>query len=240
MIIGIAFDLQFTLVFLEDFTLLKWFQLFDKGFLKVMDYLTENNLNFDSKKLFRTLKRVRNRYFARTITEDQQYFTEEILNDTFLKNNIKLSPEAQIKCSKIYHSVEIPAWVPRTNIKRILTTLSKEYKLTIITNASQYVTNEILKLQNIQDCFHLIFAHARKPRLDFFKKFKEIMNCNYNELAMVGDDIRTDIEPALKLGMKAIHLYRGYEYIKHHSSLDIKPDIKIDKLEDLLNIIQKF
>ncbi|NVM03949.1 MAG: HAD family hydrolase [Candidatus Helarchaeota archaeon] len=240
MIKGIAFDLQFTLVFLEDFTLLKWFQLFDKGFFKVMDYLRENNFSFDPKKLFRTLKRVRNKYFARTITEDQQYFTEEILNDTFLKNNIQFSPETLIKCCEVYHSVEIPAWKPNTNIKQILGDLSKKYKLAIITNASRYVTNEILKLQDIQDLFHLFFSHARKPRLDFFIKFKEMMNCEYKELAMVGDDVKTDIEPALKIGMRAIHLFRGYEYLKHHSSVNIKPDRKINNLEDLLFIVEEF
>ncbi|MFX1453018.1 MAG: hypothetical protein ACFFCM_19445, partial [Promethearchaeota archaeon] len=114
MIKAIAFDLQFTLVFLKDFTLLKWFQLFDKGFFKVMDYLREHNHSFDQKKLFRTLRRVRNKYFAKTITEDQQYFTEEILNDTFLKTNIQVSHENFIKCCQIYHSAEIPAWKPRT------------------------------------------------------------------------------------------------------------------------------
>lgn len=240
MIKAIAFDLQFTLVFLEDFTLLKWFQLFDKGFFKVMDYLGENNFNFDPKKLFRTLKRVRNKYFARTITEDQQYYTEEILNATFLKNNIQFNPETLTKCCEIYHSVEIPAWKPNTDIIQILGDLSEKYKLAIITNASEYVTNEILKLQNIKDLFHSIFAHARKPRLEYFVKFKENMDCEYKELAMVGDDIKTDIQPALQLGMKAIHLFRGYEYLKHHASLDIIPDRKIIKLEDLLKIIEEF
>ncbi|MFX1450860.1 MAG: HAD family hydrolase, partial [Promethearchaeota archaeon] len=81
---------------------------------------------------------------------------------------------------------------------------------------------------------------ARKPRLDFFIKYKELMNCEYKELAMVGDDIKADIEPALRLGMKTIHLYRGYEYLKHHAKMKIEPDIKIHKLEDLLNIIKKF
>lgn len=125
MIKAIGFDLQFTLVFLVDFTLAKWFQLFDGGFLKVIDYLRELNIDFDEKKLIRTLKRIRNRYFARIVTEEQQYFTEEILNDTFLKNNINLSGEDLTKCYKLYHSVEIAAWKPKQNLKETIETLSK-------------------------------------------------------------------------------------------------------------------
>lgn len=240
MIKAIGFDLQFTLVFLEDFTLAKWFQLFDGGFLKVIDYLRELNIDFDEKKLIRTLKRIRNRYFARIVTEEQQYFTEEILNDTFLKNNINLSGEDLTKCYKLYHSVEIAAWKPKQNLKETIETLSKKYKLAIITNASKLVADEILELQEIKKYFSLILTDARKPQLEAFIKFKKIMKVNYNELVMVGDDIQTDIKPALKLGLRAVHLYRGYEYLMHHATLNIKADKKIYKIEDLTNIIQDF
>ncbi|MHA1379527.1 MAG: HAD family hydrolase [Candidatus Helarchaeota archaeon] len=241
MIKGIAFDLQFTLVYLEDFTLTKWFKLFDQGFEKVKNYLkNELNLRFDDRKLYRTLRRVRNRYFAKAVTaEDQQYFTEEIFNETFSKINICIPEENLKRCCDLYHSDEIPAWKPKPKLKETLENLSKKYKLLIITNGSERVAKKILQFQDIEKYFHYSFYNARKPRLDAFIKCKEMLDCEFSELAMVGDDINTDIMPALKLGMKAIQLYRGYEYLKFHAEIDIKPDKRIEKLEDLIKIVKE-
>ncbi len=239
MIKGIGFDLQFTIVYLEDFTLERWFRLFDAGFIKVMAYLTDLGITFEPDKLKRTLRRIRNRYFAITITEDQQYFTEETLKDTFAKSNITLDPENFENCVKLYHSVEIPAWKPALNAQNTLEELTKNYKLALITNASEYVTHQILTLQKMEDFFTFIFTKARKPRASAFLQFKEAMNTTFDELAMVGDDIHADIKPARELGMRTIHAYRGYEYLQHHAHLKIKPDKQVDKFEDILTAIDQ-
>ncbi len=239
MIKGIAFDLQFTIVYLENFTLGKWFVHFDAGFAKVMDYLTDLGITYDPKRLKRTLRRIRNKYFALTVTRDQQYFTEEILRDTFSKREIKLTAEQFIKCIHIYHSVEIDAWKLFPNAQNTLEQLSKKYKLALITNASQLVTDAILKNQQIDKYFDFVYWKARKPRFPAFQEFKAAMNANFNELAMVGDDIHADIAPAVKLGMKTIHAYRGYEYLPHHAQLNIKPDRKINKFEEILIVIDE-
>jgi HAD superfamily hydrolase (TIGR01509 family) len=238
MIKGIGFDLQFTIVYLEHFTLEKWFHLFDAGFVKVIAYLHDLNITFEEKKLKRVLRRVRNKYFALTITEDQQYFTEEILKDTFSKANIILNDEQFIKCIQIYHSIEIPAWKPFPEAQKTLEALSKQYQLALITNASEYVTHEILRLQNMEACFQFIFTRSRKPRLPCFKKFQKLLNAPFNEIVMVGDDLAADIAPALKLGMKTIHAYRGYEYLHHHKTLNISPDKRIETFEDVIKAIE--
>ncbi|NVM55442.1 MAG: HAD family hydrolase [Candidatus Helarchaeota archaeon] len=239
MIKGIGFDLQFTIVTLEHFTLERWFRLFDAGFIKVKEYLRALGIEFNQKKLKRTFRRIRNKYFAITITEDQQYFTEEILRDTFSKLNITLTSNDFMKCVQLYHSMEIPAWKSLPNAQKTLETLSKNYKLALITNASEYLTHEILQLQKLDDYFHFIFTKARKPRPPAFQQFKEAMHARFDELVMVGDDISADIEPAVKLGMKTIHLYRGYEYLQHHAHIQIKPDKKITRLEDVITAVEE-
>jgi len=239
MIKGIAFDLQFTIVYLENFTLGKWFIHFDAGFVKVMDYLTDLGIQYDPKRLKRTLRRIRNKYFALTITEDQQYFTEEILRDTFTKREVTLNSEQFTKCVQLYHSVEIPAWKLFPKARDTLAHLSKEYKLALITNASQFVTDAVLKNQQIDQHFDFVYTKARKPRFPAFQKFKEALNANFNELVMVGDDINADIKPAAELGMKTIHAYRGYEYLQHHAQLNVTPNKKIDKFEDVVQTIDE-
>lgn len=240
MIKGIAFDLQFTLVQLEEFSLQRWFWLFDAGFEEVLSYLNELKLSFDEKRLKRTLLRVRNKYFALIITTDQQYFTEEILTDTFSKNNIVLETAEQFEtCCKLYHSIEIPAWKPYPHVLEILEQLSHQYKLALITNASPYITDEILRLQKMQRFFSVILTKARKPRPEAFHQFREAMDAPFNELIMVGDDVTTDIAPAIELGMRTIHLYRGYEYLQHHANIKLNPDKVIKKFKEIIQAIEE-
>lgn len=237
---GIAFDLQFTLVYLENFSLERWFKLFDAGFETVIAYLDQLGIPFDLKQLKRTLHRVRNKYFALIITTDQQYFTEEILRDTFSKCNITLENEDQFQnCCKLYHSIEIPAWKLFPNVKSTLERLSNDYRLALITNASAFITQEILKLQEIQALFDLVITNARKPRPTSFHQFRTAMQAEFEELVMVGDDIETDIEPAIALSIKTIHAYRGYEYLMHHAQMKIRPDKVINRFEELIQAIEE-
>jgi len=247
MIKAIAFDLQFTLVtfsteilgFSDKFTLSNWFKLFDEGFKEVLKYIKTKDIKFDEKKLFRTLKRIRNRYFARTVSGEQRYFTKEILSDTFSKVGIILPDDEIEKCVLIYHGEEIKAWKPVKNLNTIIKRLSKDYKLAILTNAIDYVGIEILKRQGIHEYFDLIIGDARKPKHDNFIKFQEFMKAEMNELIMVGDDIKADIEPAIQLGMKSIQIHRGYEYLRHHAKLNITPDKRINDLNDIFMAIQE-
>jgi HAD superfamily hydrolase (TIGR01662 family) len=238
MIKGIAFDLQFTLVHLEHFSLERWFQLFNAGFEEVLTYLKREGLSFDTTQLKRTLRRVRNKYFALIITTDQQYFTEEILRDTFTKYNLKLSDSQLETCSKLYHSVEIPAWKPYTNVLKALQQLSEKYPLCLITNASEYITQEILRLLDMQKYFKIVLSKARKPRPDAFQQFKTALNARFEDLIMVGDDVTTDIQPAISLGMKTIHFYRGYEYLQHHATIKLNPDKVITKFKDIIQAVE--
>ena len=241
MIKAIAFDLQFTLVFLPNFSLRRWFQVFDQGFEDVKSFLKDKGFKFDETKLYRTLRRKRNKYFAQTITDDQRYYTEEILSATFSKMNIKLNKEDFSKCIQIYHDKEVRAWEPdltlSPSLQEIIKELSKEYRLAIITNAIQYVADEILKFQGIKDYFELVIADARKPRLPGFKEFQGKINAKMNELVMVGDDIIADIKPAVKIGMKTIHIHRGYEYRVEDAKLKINPDKRIEKLDQIFDAL---
>ncbi len=236
---GIAIDLQFTLVYLENFSLDGWFSLLNQGFVEVLNYLTELGHTFDTKKIKRSLRRVRNKYFTKYITgEDQQYFTEEILTETLARNNISLTSEELVTASQLYHTFEFPAWVPYTNINDTLKELSKKYAIGLITNSSEYVTGEILKLLDLEEYFGFIYNNARKPRLTAFKKFQEALQVPFEQLVMIGDDVTTDIIPAQQLGMKTIHSYRGYEYVQTHAKLGIIPDRKITQFQGVVEAVE--
>ena len=238
MIKGIAFDLQFTLVKLNDFSLERWFELFDAGFEEVLAYLSREGVSFDMIQLKRTLRRVRNKYFALIITTDQQYFTEEILQDTFMKCNLKVSEKQLESCCELYHSIEIPAWKPYAHVLETLEQLSKVYPLALITNASNYTAEEILRLLDMRKYFEIVFTKARKPRFDSFQQFKTALDARFEDLIMVGDDVTTDIQPAISLGMKTIHFYRGYQYLQHHATIKVNPDKVIIKFEDIIEAIE--
>lgn len=239
MIKAIGFDLQFTIVHLPGFTLGRWFNLFDAGFERVTTYLEELGFKIDSKRLRMTLKRKRNKYFAITISEEQAYFTEEILGDTFAKMQIELSASEFENCIQLYHSIEISAWKLYPNVQETLRQLTKDYKLALLTNAPKYVARKILKTNGIDAYFTYLFADIRKPRLSGFRQFQAALSADFSELCMVGDDIRADIEPAIQLGMKTVHAFRGYEYLQHHAEVDITPDKKVDHFEDVFFAVKE-
>ena len=72
---------------------------------------------------------------------------------------------------------------------------------------------------------------VRKPDLDFFKKIFQVSGLSARDVIYVGDSMRLDIEPALKLGVNAILLDRDELY-----STSTVPRIKnLSEIVDMLD-----
>lgn len=69
----------------------------------------------------------------------------------------------------------------------------------------------------------------RKPQVEFYQRAVNLLGVSPEEIIYVGDSVKLDIEPALKVGMRAFLIDRNndYPYSKH----------RISSLVDLKNII---
>lgn len=115
---------------------------------------------------------------------------------------------------------------------------SKEYKLHIISNGFQEVTERKCILSGISNYFESITSAdsigKRKPNTEIFAYALDKENANIGNSLMIGDDWIADIIGATNYGMKAIYFNVLDEDIPYSENLDFRT---ISKLKELQNIL---
>ncbi|WP_051540501.1 HAD family hydrolase [Clostridium ihumii] len=142
-----------------------------------------------------------------------EYPIEEYLNSFLNDYEINLSLKQCVEAIKIFYKPYIDDVVTYDNTKEVLKCIrNRGYKIGVISNTAYY--DEIMKecfkklgLYEFIDVF--IFSYSLKlgkPKKEIFYKALEKMNITPKEAIMVGDSLKNDMEPAIKVGMKAIWL----------------------------------
>jgi len=126
---------------------------------------------------------------------------------------------------------------PYPKVKQTLKKLKKRgLKLAIVTDAPKLKAYQRIISLGIDDYFDFVIGKEdtgmEKASLEPLKLAAEKLSLKPEEILLVGDSIERDIEPAKKLGMKTALAKYGQE--KKEKG---KADFKIEKIEDLLKII---
>lgn len=178
------------------------------------------NLNYtldEVKNIADSLESYENYYDLYTKNNILNYINETCntnLNIEFIDKLI----EEQGKCYECFSKEKIDT----------LEYLSKKYELIVLSNWFTEVQINRLKGAGIYKYFSLVYGgdkHKLKPSLEAFDIIE-----NYSECIMVGDSLKEDIFPALKLGIQAILI----------SKENINDDTrykKISKLEELKEML---
>ena len=102
-----------------------------------------------------------------------------------------------------YRTILIP------NTIELLTELQHNYQLHIITNGFQEVQHIKIDQSGLSKFFKIVvtseMAGAKKPSPLIFNYALEKSGATVQNSVMIGDDLNTDIQGALKVGMKAIY-----------------------------------
>lgn len=113
---------------------------------------------------------------------------------------------------------------------------SKDYKLHIISNGFQEVTERKCVLSGIDKYFQTITSAdsvgKRKPNPEVFKYALNEANANVEESLMIGDDWIADVVGATNFGMKAVFFDALQENLERDLSV-----LKINKLVEIKNIL---
>jgi FMN phosphatase YigB (HAD superfamily) len=182
---------------------------------------------------FLTLKLSINKTEAKRILASiQKKYGEQI--------SIGLEKEFDIDRRDYFNTVwNIPARsiiIKERNLKKILLTLNKEYKLIVVSDAPLVWISNVLKELNIEGIFrNKIFSgegNRRKGLNNSFSYIARKLKIKSQNCITVGDQESTDIIPAKKLGMKAIFIHS-----KQQSSF---ADLNIKSLQELLKEIKRF
>lgn len=151
-----------------------------------------------------------------------------------LLNIFNRNPEFMGKLKSAYMSPLFNLTFPVNGAKEFLKSL-KDYgfKIGLISNVyTDIEVDEILKIYGLYDYLDSLTLSCivgfRKPRPEIFKFALNSLSAEPLKSIMVGDDYNADVIGALNMGMKAIWFT---------SDSSINYDLKVNCLEDALNII---
>ena len=98
-------------------------------------------------------------------------------------------------------------------------------------------------MNNLSKYFDTIVSSAlakvRKPRSKIFELALSNLKAKCSNSIFIGDDLYCDIYGAQKLGMKAIHINKGFE-LPSPKEINIKPDERVNKISEIIPIIEEW
>lgn len=132
--------------------------------------------------------------FILSMIETAMRVSENKISLTFIEKILEIGYEMLVK------PVEV---LP--NVESVLATLSKDYRLVLATKGDLVDQERKLKKSNLEKYFHHIEIMSEKRENDFKKLIKHL-DVHPSEFVMVGNSLKSDILPVLKLGASAIHI----------------------------------
>ncbi|MDI1235283.1 MAG: HAD family hydrolase [bacterium] len=195
-------------------------------FNKVANVLNKNKLQFDFENLKKNHKFISEivHFPDKTSKDFYRLFNTEWLYSIGIIPNNKLLDEIFEVCSYL-------PWEPfpdTVNLHKL------KIKKAIISNFHGELNKIIDKY--FPALFDVIIVSEiekiRKPNLEFYKRAMEKLECNPEEIIYIGDSIKLDIEPALKLGMKAWLIDRDNIYPNFYRNIKSFDEITLDFLSN--------
>lgn len=121
----------------------------------------------------------------------------------------------------------------------VLDALKGKYKLCMLTNGSPHLQNTKLSMSpELAPYFdHIVISGAfgsGKPDPAIFQHALDLLGVSKNEAIMVGDNPNTDILGGLKTGIDTVWIEHGNRELG-----DVKPTYTINRLRELLQVIDK-
>lgn len=212
----------------------------EQGLIYLTKYLNKFNSNI-------TINEVKNIFFKSWIegiedrtTTFKEYPIEDFLNDFLAVYNIKLHINECIEAINEFYTEYRENVFFEDNLYDILKTIKDNgYKIGIISNTCYYdeVMKECFRKAGIYELIdNFTFSYALrlgKPNVKIFKTAIDAMKVISGEAVMIGDKLKSDIKPALELGMKTIWLNNKNE----KANDEIIPDLEVSSIGELLKYL---
>jgi putative hydrolase of the HAD superfamily len=158
----------------------------------------------------------------------EQYRPENI-NDQITEKFEKI-------CSDFESHLHIP---PRvfSEVPSILEILGKHYPLYVLTKGNIEEQKQKLTNSSLLKFFQQTFVVTEKD-ISTYRQLLDKNNWKANEVCMIGNSPRSDINPALKCGMCAVMIPYKYTWVLEDEPLDSNPDrlTILESFSDLPNL----
>ena len=153
---------------------------------------------------------------------DQELFRVEIKNLSDYGYGIKGFILSMIECALTLSNGQVPQKTIQTilsigkdmlnkpielidGVEEVLQFLQKKYTLIVATKGDLLDQERKLEKSGLLKYFHHIEVMSEKKEVDFRKLIKHL-DINSNELLMVGNSLKSDVLPLIKIGASAIHI----------------------------------
>lgn len=168
----------------------------------------------------------------------------EQIYDEIIKASLEYKPQYRTVINKFGFTNPAPY---RHNLEKlydnadlILKTLANKYKLGIIANQTDGLTDRLHELGILKNFSFIISSwdyQIMKPDIKLFEIAVKKSGYNVSEIVMVGDRLDNDILPAKQIGMRTIWIKQGFGGMQNPKSDEYIPDIEISQLNDLLDVL---
>ena len=122
-------------------------------------------------------------------------------------------------------------------VEEVLEKLHKKYKLIVATKGDLLDQERKLEKSGLLKYFHHIEVMSEKKEEDYIKLIKHL-DINSNELLMVGNSLKSDVLPLLKIGASAIHVPFHITWSHEEVSLEETKNSNFQTLSQLKDILK--
>ncbi|MFC5735401.1 HAD family hydrolase [Cytobacillus gottheilii] len=207
--------------------------------------------------LFEEHSYVRSGFFAVASEISKQHpVSEEKIYDLLVETWLKLGRGRvfNIVCAKLKIDLDIQKLVylyrnhkPQIKLyedaETVITQLSRNYKLGLITDGNSQMQWSKIKALNLEERFDCIVVTGDlgrdfwKPHELPYKKVVESLNMSYDQCVYIGDNPNKDFITASKLGMGTVRIIRD---VGDHMKLTLSKEYEADRnIYSLLELIDK-
>jgi putative hydrolase of the HAD superfamily len=123
-------------------------------------------------------------------------------------------------------------------VKEVLTALSPHYRLIVATKGDLLDQERKMKRSSISSCFHHIEVMSDKQDIQYSQLLHHL-DIKPGEFLMIGNSMKSDILPPLKLGAWAIHV--PFHTTWAHEEVETEPEserfLRVKHLDEVLDYI---
>jgi len=224
-----------TIIFDLDDTLIKTSKLYNHARDEFSSLMQE--LGFNSEESLIKLDEVDINYikeygfvkerYPLSLGKTYEYFSQ--------KNGKEINPELKKKIEEIGWQVfrQIPELVD--GVYQVLETLSKKYFLILATLGDPQVQEEKVRVSGLKKYFSEVYVLKHK-NVEEYQNILTEHNLNKKDTWIIGNSVRSDLNPGLKLGINCILIpYLSWKFEEEEPLSENY--LQLDSLEEVLNYL---
>ncbi len=122
-------------------------------------------------------------------------------------------------------------------VSEVLPKLAQTYRVVLITKGDLLHQEQKIARSGLADFFHQVEIVSEKDK----ETYARIFGKQINKAVMVGNSLKSDIQPALSAGAAAIHIPAKYEWALERANLDWEnPDLfQVERFDELAELLPK-